>query len=388
MMDEGGHSVRVLTPLSDANLNADRKAFAQLMRHLKEFDGEQHTVILVQVENEPGSLFTDRDYSPQAGKAFAEQVPAKLVQALGKKTGTWTQVFGNEADESFAAYYVSRYVNAVAEAGKKEYPLPAYTNVWLREQKNFMRPGEAYPSGGATLNMLDLWKAMTPSLDLIAPDNYVLDYQNYQRVLAGYRRKDNPLLIPETGGPRFASNIFYALGDFDALGYAPFGLDRQVAGGKVSEAAKGFADDCRLLSPAIPLIARLQGTGKLHSAVEEQYLTDRLIHSSKFDVLVQFGNLHPEYGGIFGTQTPGMTGRALIAELAPDEFVLMGFDAHVQFRPVRGSKEKNAQFLRTEEGTYVGDEWKATRILNGDETFFSARLPAQGAILRVKLMAY
>jgi hypothetical protein len=343
---------------------------------------------MVQVENEPGSLFTDRDYSQRANQQFTGAVPAKLAEALGKKAGTWTQVFGAGAAESFSAYAVSRYVNAVAEAGKKEYPLPAYVNVWLREQKNFMRPGEAYPSGGGTLNVLDIWKAMTPSLETVAPDNYVLDYQNYQGVLAGYRRKDNPLMVPETGGPRFASNIFYALGDFDSLGYAPFGLDSMLEGGKVLDVAKAFADDCRLLGPAIPLIARLQRTGKLHSAVEEQYLTDRLIPSSKFDVLVQFGNLHPEYGGIFGTQTPGMTGRALVAELSPDEFIVIGFDAHVQFRPTQGSKEQKAQFLRVEEGTFADGEWRTSRILNGDQTFFTANLPSHGATLRLKVMAY
>ena len=388
MVDAGGRPVRVLTPLSDENLNADRRAFAQVMRHLKEVDGEQHTVILVQVENEPGSLFTVRDYSSQGNQKFAGPVEARLVEALGKKAGTWTQVFGGEADEAFAAYTVSRYVNAVAEAGKREYPLPAYANVWLREQKNFMRPGEAYPSGGATLNVLDIWKAMTPSLDAVAPDNYVLDYQNYQRVLAGYHRKDNPLLVPETGGPRFASNIFYAIGDFDSIGYAPFGLDSIVESGKVLDRAKAFADDCRLLGPSIPLITGLQGTTKLHSAVEEQYLTDRLIASSKFDVLVQFGNLHSEYGGIFGTQTPGMTGRALVAELSPDEFIVIGFDAHVQFRPTRGRKEQNAQFVRVEEGTFVEGEWRVNRVLNGDQTFFAANLPPEGAILRLKVMAY
>ena len=388
MLDDSGQPVRVLTPLSEANLNADRHAYSQLMKHLKQVDGDQHTVILVQVENESGSLFTDRDHSAEANRLFAGAVPTPLLETLHKRPGTWTQVFGPEADEAFAAYYVSRYVNAVAEAGKKEYALPAYANVWLREQKNFMWPGEAYPSGGATLNMLDLWKAMTPSLDVIAPDNYVLDYVNYERVLAGYHRKDNPLLVPETGGPRFASNIFYALSDFDALGYAPFGLDHIVEGDGVRDIGKGFAEDCRLLKPALPLIAELQGTGKLHSAVEEQHLTERLIHSSEFDVLVQFGTLHSEYGGTFGTQTPAMSGRALVAELAPDEFVVMGMDAHVQFRPVRGRKKRNAQFLSAEEGIYAEGQWKPKRVLNGDETFFGVSLPAQGTILRLKLMAY
>ncbi|HXE13748.1 MAG TPA: DUF5597 domain-containing protein [Bryobacteraceae bacterium] len=388
MIDDGGHPVRVLSPLSETNLDADRTAYSHLMAHLKEVDGEQHTVILAQVENETGSLFTDRDHSPDANQKFAGQVPAELAEKLHKGQGTWKEAFGAEADEAFAAYYVSRYVNAVAAAGKKEYPLPAYANVWLREQKNFMTPGEAYPSGGATLNMLDIWKAMTPALDAIAPDNYVLDYVNYQRVLAGYSRKDNPLLVPETGGPRMASNIFYALGDFDSLGYAPFGLDAMIAGDKVADIAEEYAKDCRLIEPAIPLITQLQGTGKLHSAVEEQHLTDRLIHSSKFDVLVQFGRLHPEYGGIFGTQTPHMTGRALVAELVPDEFVLIGIDATVRFRPVRGSKERAAQLLRVEEGTYVDGQWKTTSVLNGDQTFFGVRLGPEGTMLRVKLMAY
>ncbi len=388
MLDSGGHPVRVLTPLSETNLNADRRAFGKVMAHLKQVDGDLHTVILVQVENETGSLFTDRDYSPEANKRFAGTVPASLTQALQKKPGTWREVFGSEADEAFAAYYVARYVNAVAEAGKREYPLPFYANVWLREQKNFMRPGEAYPSGGGTLNMLDIWKALTPSLDAVVPDNYVLDYVNYQTVLHGYRRKDNPLLVPETGGPRFASNIFYALGEYDSLGYAFFGLDLAADGAKIKDLAQPFADDCALLGPAVPFIAEWQGTGKLHAAVEEENLTERLISSSAFDVLVQFGNAHPEYGGTFGTQTPKKSGRVLVAELAPDEFVAIGFDARVDFRPARGRSETNAQFLRAEEGTFVDGVWKTTHVLNGDETFFGIRLPAEGAMLRVKLMAY
>ena len=388
MMDDGGHPVRVLTPLNEQNQKADSRAFGEVMKHLKVFDGDARTVILVQVENESGSLFTDRDHSAEANRAFGGGVPAKVTDALHKKPGTWKDVFDAEADEAFAAYYVAKYVNAVAEAGKREYALPFYANVWLREQKNFMRPGEAYPSGGATLNMLDLWKAMTPALDAIAPDNYVLDYVNYQRVLAGYKRTDNPLLVPETGGPRFASNVFYAFGDFDALGYAPFGLDMTVDGNQVLDVGKSFAEDCLLLEPALPAIAEWQGTGKLHSAVEEQYLTERLISSSQFDVLVQFGNPHPEYGGTFGSQSAGMTGRALVAEIAPDEFIVIGFDAHVTVRPARGRKEKNAQFLSAEEGTFIEGKWKSLRNLNGDETFAGVRLPEHGTMVRLKMMAY
>ena len=50
--------------LSDANRDADARAFAALMRHVKEVDGQQHTVIMIQVENEIGMQGDTRDRSP------------------------------------------------------------------------------------------------------------------------------------------------------------------------------------------------------------------------------------------------------------------------------------------------------------------------------------
>jgi hypothetical protein len=78
------------------------------MHHIKEVDGDRHTVIMVQVENEPGSLETDRDYSPQANQLFEGPVPAELTRALGKPSNksaaNWRQFFGpEEAAEAFAA---------------------------------------------------------------------------------------------------------------------------------------------------------------------------------------------------------------------------------------------------------------------------------------------
>jgi beta-galactosidase GanA len=47
-----GKTLELLTPLSDANRDADARAFAALMRHVREFDGREHTVVMIQVENE------------------------------------------------------------------------------------------------------------------------------------------------------------------------------------------------------------------------------------------------------------------------------------------------------------------------------------------------
>jgi len=51
-----GKMLDVMSPNSSANLEADKSAYAALMRHLREVDGTEHTVILMQVENESGTI--------------------------------------------------------------------------------------------------------------------------------------------------------------------------------------------------------------------------------------------------------------------------------------------------------------------------------------------
>ncbi len=388
MLDESRHAVRTLSPLSSTTRDADIAAFRALLGHLKQTDGETHTVVLIQVENEPGSLGTDRDYSAEANRLFGGAVPEALVRKLGRKPGTWTEVFGDEAGEAFSAWAVSRYINAVAEAGKKEYPLPMYVNVWLREQKNFMRPGEAYPSGGATTNMLSLWKANAPALDLIAPDNYVLDPENYMRVLEAYRRPDNALLIPETGGPRFPSYEFSAIAAYGALGFSPFGLDSYWQNGKLTGLGEAYAVNNRLLSGVSPWILKLRDEGKLKAAIEAPLLTEQLLKFNDFEVLVQFGRAVASYGGSIAQGNPEPTGHAMVGELSPGEFVILGANARVQFRPRRGSAKTRAEFISVQEGTAPEGVWKPSRRLNGDETFFGVALPAGGRLLHARVESY
>lgn len=80
--------------------------------------------------------------------------------------------------------------------------------------------------------------------------------------------------------------------------------------------------------------------------------------------------------------------RSLRSSNKPGEFILIGFDSHIRFEPVRGSNSSNAQFLWVEEGRFEDGQWKAARRLNGDETFFGVSLPPEGTMLRVKLMSY
>jgi hypothetical protein len=393
MRDRAGDQIRVLSPIAASTRTADATAFAALMHHLKEVDGDKHTVIMMQVENEPGSLESDRDYSPEANRLFAARAPAELTKSLNKKSGTWLEAFGpEEANEAFAAYYISTYINTVAKAGKAEYPLPMYVNVWLRERKSFERPGDAYPSGGGTSNVLNLWKANTPFIDAIAPDNYVLDYVGYRDTLHKYGRPDNPLFVPETiFGPMAARYSVYAIGEYHALSFAPFGLDSKIPADypiKQEELIAGLAANFKLWAPAVEQISDLQQKNAIQVAVEEDQLTDIRQQWDKFDSVVTFGTPKPGYGGLFGTGTKNKTGRAMVAELAPDEFLICGFDSIVRFMPRRGGELRKAQFLSAEEGSFVDGKWQPERLLNGDEVFFGIHFDSEGKWVKVRVKAY
>ena len=182
---------------------------------------------MVQVENEPGAWNTVRDYSPEAQKLFTAAVPAELLKAMGPNApagGTWPEVFGANADEYFHAWSVAHFIDQVAAAGKAEYPLPMYVNAALRDP---LTPGPAstYESGGATDNVLWIWKAAAPSIDLLAPDIYQPDSARYLKVLELYSRPDNALFVPETMGSAEQARDVFCRAGHGAIGWSPFGLD-------------------------------------------------------------------------------------------------------------------------------------------------------------------
>ncbi|HSH19517.1 MAG TPA: beta-galactosidase, partial [Draconibacterium sp.] len=76
--DNNNRPVEILSPFAKANIDADKKAFAELMKFVKKVDGENHTVIMVQVENEIGMLPSARDNHPEANKAYSSDVPKEL----------------------------------------------------------------------------------------------------------------------------------------------------------------------------------------------------------------------------------------------------------------------------------------------------------------------
>src|ERR1039457_4068603 len=204
--------------------------------------GSLHRVIMVQVENEVGVLGDARDRSAAANEAFAKPVPRELLDYLahprqpllpefkkvwdagGSKTSeTWEEVFGEgaKADEIFMAWNYTRYLDAVTQAGKKEYAIPMFVNAWIVQPED-KGPGD-YPSGGPQNHMHDIWRAGAPHIDLLCPDIYLPDFTG---IVASYARSGNTIFVPESASDtRGAANAFYAIGQHSAIGYSPFGID-------------------------------------------------------------------------------------------------------------------------------------------------------------------
>ena len=393
LVNEKGETVDSPSPFSTAFLKADRDAFRALMRHVRETDAER-TVLMVQVENESGVWGGVRDYGPEAQKAFASAVPGKLVAGLGKQPGTWRQVFGDEADETFEAWYTATYIEQVADAGKNEYPLPMYVNAALRDP---FHPGKApsYESGAPTDNNIDLWKIAAPSISVVAPDIYLPEYSKYMKVMELYKRKDNPLLIPETGNSAtFARYVFAAIGQ-GALGWAPFGLDysrysNQTEGPEAMEASalKPVAQQYALLAPIARILAKENLEGKVRGASEDPDNHTQKLDFERWQAVVKYGM--PSFGNWMepkGNTPPD--GGVVILELGPDEFLVAGHHVRVDFTPTFAPGKKRL-WLKVEEGSFdTAGNWKMARIWNGDQTDYGLNLKSdENVLLKVTLTTF
>jgi Domain of unknown function (DUF5597)/Beta-galactosidase len=404
-----GKEVDSPSPHCQDALQADMTAFRALMSHLKSADTE-HTVLMVQVENEPGAWGSVRDYSAAAQKAFKSAAPAEALAAMGKSAdepaASWSEAFGDDADEFFQVWCVARYVGQVAAAGKEVYPLPLYVNAALRDPVDPGHPPK-YEVGGPNDNVFPLWKAAAPAIDILAPDIYVRDTAKYLKLLDLYRRPDNPLFVPETIGQGPITRFFYAALGRGAIGYSPFGLDysRSAPVGLAATTNDGFtatAANYEVFAPMSREIAKLNFEGKLQTAIEGEPNPDpdelatapvsqgasgppaRVLHFDGWGASIAFGAFGR--GGPRPQPQPAEPdGRALVAQLGANQFLVTGLHTRVAFFPTGQAARRPSQYLSVEEGQYENGVFKPTRILNGDETDWGLIFTSAPSVLRVSL---
>jgi hypothetical protein len=424
--DKDGKGREVLSTLSAANRAADARAFAALMRHIKQVD-IRHRVVMMQVENEVGLGGNSRDRCAAADKAFAGPVPKELMDYLGahkntlhpllrkaweaagsKTSGTWEEVFGvgQFTDDIFMAWNYASYVGAVAAAGKAEYALPMFVN----NACAMPGPNRPQPRGGGRPQpeVGNIWKVAAPAIDMRSPDLYspnLPDWVNwFQESYAG----ENPLFIPEANGTAGTYHVFYVVGQHNGLGFSPFGIDEgsyAKPGMKpVNPAELPLTQSYAMLTQLAPVILANQGTGKMAGIVvgtgeapQKIALGNYVLECSYLPRFREPGTPAPAPAAAPARLEPGeplpRTGAILIA-LGPDEYLVAASGPlRVEFSP-NTPGEPIAGILSIEEGTYADGRWVPGRRLNGDENGGGKDLrlggdsSRNGLVQRIKLYRY
>lgn len=389
LIGRDGKPVDSPSPHAPAALEADVRAFSALMRHLRQVD-PQRTTIMVQVQNEPGSWGSVRDFSPAAERAFRAPVPRAALAAMGRPASSgrdWQTAFGPDADEFFHAWSVGRYIEQVAAAGKAIYPLPLYVNVALKDPLQ-AGPTPPYEFGGPTHNVLPLWKAAAPSIDILAPDIYQPEARRYLAVLEQYARPDNALFVPETIRDGDYARFLYATLARGGIGFAPFGIDYSIYDpARLAEPRTREADlaqlalSYRTIGPMMREVARWAHEGVLSAAVEMESKEPATLNLGRWTGEVRFG-VAPRGEGK-GNDRP--IGRMLVAKLAADEFIVTGNFATLRFKPAGADAGRPWEFLSVEEGRFVDGRFQPDRIWNGDETDWGLNFSSAPQVLRVRL---
>jgi hypothetical protein len=396
-----GRGLEILSAFSNDNLEADSAAFVALMKHLRAIDSADHTVLMIQVENEIGMIPKARDFSPAANAAFNAPVPAALTAYLtahantlapalrqawdshGSKSGaSWTDTFGPGplTDDLFDAWTEARYTDKVAAAGKAVDPLPMYVNAAL------------IPGGGRPLpDIFDIWHAAAPDLSMLSPDIY---FPNFKEWADRYALPGNPLFIPESGradAGQLAADAFYAYAQLNAMGFSVYAPEFLSA-----DDQKALGQAYSTLEQLTPLILADQGTGRLTGILTpssfsgKEDLSPQTVTLGGYTFLASFvRGWPPATPGHLQPPIPGAHG-AMIFELGPNDFVVAGTGMILSFG-VAGPGQEQAGIDSIWEGKFINGAWTPGRNLNGDDDNQGRWLslpPGKFTILRVKLYRY
>jgi hypothetical protein len=401
MLDKDGKPSYCLSPFGEETLKADKRAFVALMTHLKKIDGDKRTVLMVQVENEVGTYGLVRDFAPVAQAAFEQPVPAAVLARQKPKaaaSGNWRAVYGDYADEYFHAWAKARYIGDIAKAGRAVYDLPMYVNNALRDAlEQPPQPWKGnFASGGPGWDVIDIYKAAAPAIDIVAPDIYTPDSEAITANMRLFQRPDNALWIPEIGNAEgYARWIYAALGR-GALGVAPFGLDyfnysNYPLGSKRTDKAmvEPIARVFGIFRPIQRQWAQWAFEGRTRGAAEGNDRKPQALGLPGGWVAKltyrqwQFGELAWDSKDERPAGTEQPSGGVAIAQIADDEFLIVGQRTRVR---VEGGPGAAGFMLHAEEGRFDDKgHWQRERVWNGDQVDHGLNLTDEPTMLKIKM---
>lgn len=387
-----------LSPHGQQTLAADARAFAALMRHLAQAD-PQHTVIMVQVENEAGSWGLARDHSPEAQALFAGPIPQELASALAIPRRSWTESFGARAEQVFMSWHLARYIDHVARAGQAELNLPMIANAALGNAFTD-EGGDVGPSGGPNWNVLPVWRAAAPSLSAIGPDIYTRDASAVERYLSHYAAH-GPLVVPEIGNAAEYARFAWPAFGRGALLFAPFGMDdtgyvNYPLGAKVLDEATldAFAAPYRLLGSAMSGWPQIAAQYPLWGTARGNDGSDQSTTMGRWRLTAAYGRWafgEDEWTWIPRDPHPlanALTGGLVVAQLDADTFLVGGQNVRLRLALADPAPGESAQVIEAQEGTFENGDWVMRRRWNGDQIDYGFSFGPEPVWLRIEMDSY
>ena len=398
-VDKNGVLQEILTPFNRNNLEADKKAFVMLMKHIKQTDEKQNTIIAIQVENEIGMLPDARSYDEAANNAFNQPIPLRLWDYLRRNNdnssieiksvfevsdakppgGTWEQIFlkSLSTDEIFMAWYYAKFANEIAAAGKAIYQLPMYVNAALNRPN--WKPGQ-YPSGGPLPHLMDIWKAAAPDIDMLVPDIYFSELQHWCDL---YTRSGDPLFIPEH---RFEKGVdakaFFVFGNYNCLSFSPFSIESTEHPEK-EPIGKAY----NILKQVSQLITKYQVSGNVKGFLLEKDSLPKEVTMGNYRLTVNHEYKLGWSAGAKENEWP--LAGCIVISVVTDEFYVAGTGVVITFASTIANKK--AGFLSVDEGRFENEKWIPGRRMNGDQDHQGrhVRIPVNDySIQHVKMYTY
>ena len=374
-----GRNVESVSPFCQKAVEADTTAFAALMRHLREYD-EEHTVIMIQVENETGIWGHPRDYCEEAQKVFAAEIPHEMSE-LYNVSGTWEDAFARDACEYFMAWAFSKAVGKIASEGKKEYDLPMFMNCVAIGLP--LRAGQL-PSGGPLPRVHKIWRKFAPAIALYGPDIYSPFYKEVSSEFGAA----NALIVPELSQDKnSASKALYTVAAFNTICFSPFGIDGMMNGisendllaqtnsdltETVEKNGLMLAEAYRILHILWNEIREAQQQGNIYAFLQQtEPGTEFVMDDYILNVTFGDGGVRGHLGQPGHRNPDSPTGGGFVIRRDRDTFLVCGIACNIQISPAQGSTDQI--FVMRKAELECGDnELIPRRILNGDERNFTA----------------
>lgn len=324
-------------------VDVEIQAFSAFMQHLRDVDGDKHTVIMIQVENEIAVFGADRrnrsmwrDHTPASNESFAQ--------------GTFRD------DLEYSAWSLTtKWLRPLTDAGKSIYPLPFFVNFVGGQLTDWM-------VGGSPGEDVATYLENCPAIDFCGLNMYVQpgrSINDLRGALLQYKVGRNLPSITEANSdlshmaPRMA---FMSIGEFGSPIFAPWALNVSYP----TPYQPYIREDGSIANGGYELKDCYRVLGKAMAAISRYGWTDHL----KVFMGVQPGEKFSDtrdLGGRKVTVQGQDNGQAILIHIADNEYLAIGFKCSISISSER-AQWPDVKDICVEKGYWQGLDWVAEDV--------------------------